>query len=243
MSLMDDPLGFLSGLFGSGTAPPTAVATLGPSAAGGGATTATPSAPAAPSAPQGMFGLGPLSWSQKLGLMLNAASDAANRVARQPTQNFQSSLGLLQLQRQMGVRGQLASALASGDPNAIANAKAMALAAGVDLTPFLPKYQDVRPGGALVGIDPLSGKTTQSFQAQMRTRPGYHWETTPDGETVERYDVGGPADPDVIGADANARAQAIQGARRGAKPQGAASTPATVMPPAPDGPWSNYGDN
>jgi|SRR5579871_5163980 len=251
MGLGSNPLLGILGSIGNGVAGATgsisnAIGNLfarAPTAAGAGTSASASTAPVEPTAAAspnfGMFGMGPLSWTQKLGLMLNAASDAANARARMPSQNFGNALGMLQAQRQLGARAGLAQALASGDETQMRNAKALALSLGLDLTPFLPRYQDVRPGGALVGIDPLTGEARETFQAQLRTRPGYHWETMPDGGTVERYDAGGPADPQVIAEQTKARASAAAGARNAPRAKGAASAGKIAEPP---GPWQNYGD-
>ena len=77
-------------------------------------------AQASPGAPQnygGMFGLGPLDWKQKLGLVLSAVGDAANNARGLASNGFGSAIATL---RDANVRRALAATAFTGDANGYA---------------------------------------------------------------------------------------------------------------------------
>src|SRR5579859_5037244 len=77
-------------------------------------------APSPASAPQtygGMFGLGPLDWKQKLGLVLSAVGDAANNARGVASNSYGNALADL---RDTNARRVLASTPFTGDANAYA---------------------------------------------------------------------------------------------------------------------------
>lgn len=208
-------------------------------------------APAPNASPRfGMFGstspLANLPWNYRLALAFSAAADAANTTRGAPSDNVGRTLGMLEMQRQMGARSALAQAMLSGDPASLRGAKAQAIASGLDLSHFQPRIVATRYG-SVVAIDPITGRVSDLFNAQRPPPQGFAWGPSDASGNPTLVPIeGGPKDPSIAGGLAASIAKARATGRVPIElhagvpsPTVAAPTPAIAAPP---GPWLNYGD-